>query len=223
MNALLVDPPELRLRTEGTLELAARFWRLADPTLVISSAPLGGGLGLRHWVCNAQVPHGYDGDDPKRDLVLLATEAGVSGPGAGMMTAVNVRTASIVRQEGVYVDATVGVSGPQWAAADDRFTEGPDEARAPGVGTINMVVALPERLSDGALVNAVGTATEAKAQALWEAGVMGTGTATDALCILCPSDGPAHPYGGPRSTWGSRLARAVRLAVLSGLPRPGHS
>jgi adenosylcobinamide amidohydrolase len=83
-----------------------------------------------------------------------------------------------------------------------------------------MVIVVPERLSEGALVNAVGTATEAKTQALWEAGVMGTGTATDALCVLCPSDGPAHPYGGPRSTWGSRLARAVHVAVLSGV-RPG--
>jgi adenosylcobinamide amidohydrolase len=212
LNALFVDPPEVRFRTEGDVELALRLWRLPDPALVISSAPLGGGFGLRRWVCNAQVPHGYDCDDPRRHLARLASEAGASGPGAGMMTAVDVRTASVVRQEGIYVDATVGVSGPQWAAADP--------GRSPGVGTINMVIVVPERLSEGALVNAVGTATEAKTQALWEAGVMGTGTATDALCVLCPSDGPAHPYGGPRSTWGSRLARAVHVAVLSGV-RPG--
>ena len=202
------------------LTLATRLWRFAEPVLAISSAPLGGGLGLRHWVCNAQVPHGYDCDAPARDLTLLAEEAGLSGPGAGMMTAVDVRTASTAHRDGIAADVTVGISGPQWAAADDAE---PDGSAGPGIGTINMVVALPERLSDGALVNAVGTATEAKSQALWEAGVRGTGTATDALCILCPSIGPAHPYGGPRSTWGSRLARVVHHAVLAGCSPAGST
>ncbi len=85
------------------------------------------------------------------------------------------------------------------------------------VGTINLVVLLPERLSDAALVNAVATATEAKSQALFEAGVAGTGTATDAVCIACPDEGPPHAFGGPRSVWGARLARAVHGAVLGGL------
>jgi adenosylcobinamide hydrolase len=209
-------PPEVRLRKESGHELAIRIWRLFEPMLAISSAPLGGGMGVREWVLNAQVPHDYDCDDPQSHLRALASAAKLVGPGAGMMTAVDVRRASVVRQEGIYVDATVGVAGPQWAAVDE---DGPGscEPRPPAdVGTINMMIVLPERLSDGALVNAVGTATEAKAQALWEAGVGGTGTATDALCLLCPSEGVPHPYGGPRSTWGSRLARVVRLAVLSG-------
>jgi adenosylcobinamide amidohydrolase len=210
------QPPEIRLRTEGGHTLAARLWRLVDPMLAISSTPLGGGLGLRDWVINAQVPRDYDCDDPQSHLRALAAEAGLAGPGAGMMTAVDVRRASVVRQEDIYVDATVGIAGPQWAASDDVWPEHRSVAPGPAVGTINLVVVLPERLSEGALVNAVGTATEAKTQALWERGVGGTGTATDALCILCPSEGAPHPYGGPRSTWGSRLARVVRLAVLSG-------
>ena len=81
-----------------------------------------------------------------------------------------------------------------------------------------MVAFLPERLSDAALLNALCTATEAKAQALFETGVPGTGTASDALAILCPADGPAHRFGGPRSTWGARLARAVHSAVVEGCP-----
>jgi len=84
------------------------------------------------------------------------------------------------------------------------------------VGTINLVVVIPERLADGALVNAVATATEAKAQALWDLGLRATGTATDAVCILCPDEGRAHAFGGPRSVWGARLARAVHGAVLAG-------
>jgi len=65
-------------------------------------------------------------------------------------------------------------------------------------------------------VNAVSTAAEAKAQALWDAGLEATGTATDAVCIACPEDGRLHTFGGPRSIWGSRLARAVHVAVAAG-------
>jgi adenosylcobinamide hydrolase len=210
----VLDAPEIRLRSECGLELAARVWRLRDPMLAISSAPLGGGLGLRQWVLNVQVPHAYDGAEPGSHLAALAAEAGTVGLGVGMMTAVDVRVASTVRREGIAVDATVGVIGAAlWAAAEPDPSEAV-AARAPG--TINIVVALPERLSDAALVNAIGTATEAKAQALWDAGIDGTGTATDALCLLCPPHGDAHAYGGPRSLWGGRLARVVYRAVRAG-------
>jgi adenosylcobinamide hydrolase len=210
-----LDPPVIFLRSECGLELAARVWHLREPMLAISSAPLGGGLGLRQWVLNAQVPHAYDGAEPGSHLAALAAEAGTQGLGVGMMTAVDVRLASTVQREGISVDATVGVVGAaQWAAAPSPRLSGAPDARAPG--TINIVVALPERLSDAALVNAIGTATEAKTQALWDAGIDGTGTATDALCVLCPSAGDAHAYGGPRSLWGGRLARVIYRAVRAG-------
>ena len=94
----------------------------------------------------------------------------------------------------------------------------PSRAAVRLAGTINVVAVLPARLSDAALVNAIATATEAKAQALFELGVAGTGTATDAVCIATPADGRAETFGGPRSRWGSRLARAVRDAVRLGAP-----
>ena len=84
------------------------------------------------------------------------------------------------------------------------------------IGTINVLVVLPERLSDGALVNTIVTATEAKVQALRELGLEATGTATDAVCVVCPEDGRASAFGGPRSVWGARLARAVHAAVVAG-------
>jgi adenosylcobinamide amidohydrolase len=84
------------------------------------------------------------------------------------------------------------------------------------VGTINIVARVPVRLSAAALVNAVSTVTEAKAQAIWRAGIEATGTCTDAVCVVCPADGAAEPYCGPRSVWGARLARAVYAAVLDG-------
>jgi adenosylcobinamide amidohydrolase len=69
-----------------------------------------------------------------------------------------------------------------------------------------------------ALLNALATVTEAKAQALFEARVPGTGTASDAVAVCCPPGG-TESYGGPRSAWGARLARATHAAVADGLAR----
>ena len=92
----------------------------------------------------------------------------------------------------------------------------PEAASTGGAGTVNLSGVGAGRLADGALVNAVATAAEAKAQALAELRVPGTGTASDAIAVCCPLDGAVEPYGGPRSTWGARLARAVHAAVTAG-------
>jgi adenosylcobinamide amidohydrolase len=78
------------------------------------------------------------------------------------------------------------------------------------------VARVPVRLSGAAMVNAIATCAEAKAQALWELSFPGTGTCTDATVLSCPEDGPGESYGGPRSMWGARLARAVHAAVTAG-------
>jgi adenosylcobinamide hydrolase len=185
-------------------------WRARQPMRMIATAAHGGGLGLRRWVLNAQVPAAYGRRDPDHHLAKLGVSLGLPGHGVGMLTAADVRRVSVTTDEGVEVAATVGLGHPIWAAA-------PDEGRpASLVGTVNLMAILPERLSDAALVNAVATVTEAKAQALWDIGVAATGTATDAVCIACPAEGRLHAFGGPRSVWGSRLARAVHGAVSAG-------
>lgn len=181
---------------------------------VVSSAPLGGGLGLRRWVINAQVPPSYNRRDPDVHLGEIAGALSLPGSGIGMLTAADVRSARQRTEQGVAVLATVGLGHPRRAAAPTE-TELPAEQQ-PAAGTINLVALLPVRLADAALVNAVGTATEAKAQALFDLGLDATGTATDALAIACPASGPPEPFGGPRSPWGARLARAVHAAVISG-------
>ena len=187
-------------------------WRFDRPLRVAASAPHGGGLATRRWIVNAQVPPSYARRDPDHHLRKLAVSLGLPGHGVGMLTAADVRSFVTTVDEGVEVIATVGLGEPEWAAAPRA------EPRVPVrlAGTINVVALLPTRLSDAALVNAIATATEAKAQALFELGIAGTGTATDAVCIATPADGRAETFGGPRSRWGSRLARAVRDAVRLG-------
>ena len=190
-----------------------RVWRFEAPRLCISSAPVGGGIGLRSWIINAQVPIDYARTDLEAHVRELAIVHGCEGAGVGMLTAADVRDASIAEEDGIEVCATVGVTLPAWAAADDG------EVRPWRPGTINVVAHVPVRLSDAALVNAVMTMTEAKAQALFEAGVPGTGTASDALCVACNPHGTVEAFAGPRSRVGAPLARAVHAAVRRGVRR----
>lgn len=205
---------QLRSRSEAGRNLSVLVWRFDRPLRVVASAPHGGGLATRRWIVNAQVPSSYARRDPDHHLRKLAVSLGLPGHGVGMLTAADVRSFVTTTDEGVEVVATVGLGEPEWAAAARA------EPRVPVrlAGTINVVALLPERLSDAALVNTIATATEAKAQALFELGIRGTGTATDAVCIATPADGRAEAFGGPRSRWGSRLARAVRDAVRMGAP-----
>ncbi|MDP9072068.1 MAG: adenosylcobinamide amidohydrolase, partial [Actinomycetota bacterium] len=174
---------QLRSRRENGRELPVLVWRFAAPVRMIASAPHGGGVGPRRWVLNAQVPASYGRRDPDVHLAKLGVSLGLPSRGVGMLTAADVRRVSSSVDGGVEAAATVGLGHPTWAAA-------PHERRPLSfVGTINVVAFVPERLSDAALVNAVATATEAKSQALWERGVEGTGTATDAVCVACPAEG----------------------------------
>jgi adenosylcobinamide hydrolase len=205
--------PELLSRRGDGIQLAMALWRLASPMLALSSAPYGGGWGMRRWILAAQVAHDYSRSDPADHLAELARGLELDGPGVGMLTAVDVRLVRTSREDGVTVAATVGLTHPAWAAAADE---------AAGIaGTVNIIAAVSRRLSRAALVNAVMTVTEAKSQALWDAGLAGTGTPSDAVAVLCVPSGPAETFGGPRSPCGSRLARAVHRAVLDGTQAAG--
>lgn len=208
--------PQLTTRPERDGPMPVLVWRFTEPRLGICSGPLGGGIGTRDWVLNATVPPDYDRLDPDRHLVQIGAALGLPGAGCGLLTAVDVTGRHLSVDGGVAAAATVGLSSPAFAAAPDGHFRREAPRNGHPVGTINIVVAVPVRLSEAALVNAVTTATEAKVQALGEAGVRATGTASDAIVVHCPSGGTAQAYGGPRSLCGARIARAVHTAVLAG-------
>jgi adenosylcobinamide amidohydrolase len=181
---------------------------------VASTAPVGGGIGPRAWVLNVQVPDGYARRDTDVHVAEVAHALGLRGPGVGMLTAAAVERVVVAEEDGVRVEATVGLSLPVWAAApaDDAAV-----AAAGRPGTINIVAILAVRHGDAALANVLCTVTEAKVQALADGAVPGTGTASDAVTVLCPADGPSEPFGGPRSRYGAPLARAVYAALRTGM------
>ncbi len=213
-----IGPDGTGLRRPVLVRTFATGWR------AVSTAILGGGLGPVAWWVNAQVSRTYAHPDPVAHGRQLAAGLGLSVDARGvvMLTAADASRYSTATEDGVEVVATVGLGLPVPAAAADEVdwaAAGHEPAASLRPGTINLLVTVPVPLSGAALVNAVVTATEAKTQALVEAGVPGTGTSSDAVCVACPAPAPdvaAHPYGGPRSLWGARLARAVHDAVAAG-------
>lgn len=202
---------------EAGHQMPVHVWHFPAPALAIASGPLGGGLGVRAWVLNATVDKAYARLDSGVHLTEIAQALHLAGPGVGMLTAVDVRDSVAASDGGAHVVATVGLGHPTWASAPDGDLR---RVRPSWPGTINIAAWIPVALSEAALVNAASTATEAKIQALWAHGVEATGTATDAVCVACvPFEGSGHEpekFGGPRSVWGGRLARAVHAAVLDG-------
>ena len=214
----MIPPPAVRLvpRTEDGRDWPALVWAPGPGWRAVSSAIVGGGLGPRAWWLDAEVDKEYFHPDPIAHAREIAAGLGLA-PDAGiaMLTAADVSRWTRADDEGVTVAATVGLGLPVLAAVPPEVAA--REAAEPA-GTVNVLVVVPAPLSDAALVNAVVTTTEAKAQALAEAGLRATGTSSDAVCVACPDPAGSRPepYGGPRSLWGARIARAVHAAVAAG-------
>lgn len=191
--------------------------RFDEPVRALSSASVGGGFSEPDWVLNIRVPHDYSRTDLGEHAATIAARHDLLGTGIAMFTAVDVTREQRACVEGASVSATVGVTRPTWAAD-------PGAGHGHWPGTINLIAQLPVALEPAAMVQALLAMTEAKTQALLEAGVPGTGTASDAITLVCSVTGPEHSFGGVRSTWGHRLAMATHSAVHQGLAtHPGQS
>jgi adenosylcobinamide amidohydrolase len=212
---LTVVPVAPHLLRPGGGQRGVLLWRFETARAALSSSAVGGGWGSIDWVIAIGVDLDYDRTDLDRHAAEVAAAVEAQVAGATLFTAVDVGDVCHGLCAGVRVDATVGVTQPTWAAADEGGA-----ASNPRPGTVNVVAQLPVALEPAAAVNAVVTITEAKSQGLFEAGVDGTGTASDAVVVCWPPDGAPEPFAGPRSTWGARLARATHAAVAAGLRLP---
>jgi len=227
---------EPALRVTDRAPRGVLVWRWPAAVGALSSAGVGGGASRPCWVINIGVDSGYGRTDLTDHATEVSAEIGLPGDGVALFTAADVTRPARSAAGGVTVHATVGVSHPTWAAGHRHLCTGDSAtaaepsrvdptpgqsaipAGAPRPGTINLVIQVPVGLDGGAGVNAVITATEAKTQALLEAGVDGTGTATDAVVVVWPSAAErSERFAGPRSPWGARIGRCVHAAVREGL------
>jgi len=194
------------------------------PLAVLSSAVVGGGLDELREILNVHVDDKYDGEQPEEDLAAVAAELGIRERFVGLMTAAYTEYArcAVESLDEVTVAAVVsiGLSNTSCAGVTPPIAAGPaGGAAAPGPGTINVILLVDAALTSAAMVNAVITATEAKAMTLaeWDVrtpdGDPASGTSTDTVVVACTGRGEELRYAGPATPVGWLAARAVRAAM----------
>ena len=115
--------------------------------------------------------------------------------------------------------ATAGVKS-------NALRAGVDKAGSQSVGTINLILLTSAALTDGAMAEAVITATEAKTSILQDLDIrssysphlQATGTGTDNL-IIVSGDGPLITYTGGHAKIGELIGVTVRRAVAEALAK----
>lgn len=89
-------------------------------------------------------------------------------------------------------------------------------------GTINTLVHLSLPLTDGAMLEALSIATEARTTAILEAelcrgGKQITGTGTDCIAIASPTSGSSERYAGKHTAVGEAIGAAVYHATVTAI------
>ncbi|MDF2660547.1 MAG: hypothetical protein K0Q94_3338 [Paenibacillus sp.] len=199
-----------------TVESASRLYAL-------NSSIWGGGFQHVRRIVNRQVSKSYMCDDPEAEMEQFIRGSGYDpGDTAAMLTAAFIEDAGechVGASEGLHVSAwvTAGLGN----AARAGTSEGTDRLYP---GTINSIVIVDGRMTDAAMVNAVITATEAKAAALQELGItarnstqLATGTTTDAVLIAVTGRGELYRYAGTATRVGHLIGRAVYEAALQAM------
>lgn len=213
------------LGLEYELKKTDRYIHLAfnNPLRTISNGVLGEGLQWCKNFCNFNVRKDYNGSYPKGDIISWLRQEEISEyDTVGMMTAVNLKDMSIVQAEyeGVKILAviTAGVGNAvditEKAVVDASFQ----------IGTVNIMVFIDAHLTDGALVNAVQSATEAKTKAFIDlhikdavTGTFATGTSTDCILIAATQRGEPTPYAGSGTVIGKGIGLTVYKTLMEAL------
>lgn len=214
---LLFDGVELSIGPEAVV-LAS-----GEPLLTASTAVVNGGLTATRAIINLHVGKNHGCADPEGMIAAFAGRQGIAGPWVGLLTAASTERARVGQARAgaarAIVVATVGLS--------NRFAAGVGAvvAASPRPGTINLIVVVDGGPGPAALLNAIVTVTEAKALALFEAGILcddrkpATGTSTDAVVVAATRRGAAHEFGGPATELGWCVARAAREALVPAIAR----
>ncbi|WP_151732953.1 adenosylcobinamide amidohydrolase ['Paenibacillus yunnanensis' Narsing Rao et al. 2020] len=192
----------------------------------ISSAVYGGGMGPLKRAVNLFVHKDYDCSDPVRDLEDKLHQWGYEAEGcAGLMTAVPPSHAAVAEED----TGSAGIFCCVTAAAGNAARAGVERPvlAAYRPGTINIMLGIDGWLTPAAMVNAVMTATEAKAAALAdlgirdsETGLTATGTTTDAFVLAVSQSRryhAEHAYAGTATDLGGAIGRLVYGAVTGSL------
>jgi adenosylcobinamide amidohydrolase len=218
--------------------------RLGGRHRTLSWAVYGGGLGHASAVVWRRVGDDELGRDvdPARLVAETLRRAGLDDA-VGLLTARDLTTFDCAtRQAGEHTAravATVGLGNalsvgdpPLASLAKAEQPEKPGKLEQPQppqqvVGTINLLLQVTAPLGDGALIELLALAAEARTAAVLEgrvpsrqSGQVATGTGTDCIVVAAPDDGRAgERYAGKHTALGALAGKVVREAVSRGVHR----
>jgi adenosylcobinamide amidohydrolase len=201
------------------------------PYQVLSSAVMGGGFAEASHILNLKVEKKATDSGPAlippvARLSDYCKENDWKGQTIGMMTAASMDSFRMVRAveagADIIVLATAGLSNARRAGdyAEHRQIGTAD----PAAGTINIICLTSRGMVPAAMIEAVMTATEAKAAALQNleikspvSNATATGTGTDSIAIAADPMAEKIQYCGKHVVFGEILARLVIEAVTSSI------
>lgn len=226
---------ETRLMTDFRVTDDTLVIDLGAPRLVLSSAPMHGGLVEARYVVNHQIPpRPRDADpatspcrDPKGYLGGVVAHVGADPDCVAFMTAVPVAYLVARREahEDLWVEAFLTVGVTNAVRVGDAASAAAGRTKAVPAGTINIILVTNARLEHRAMVEAVQVVTESKTATVLAEQVPtskgrpgATGTGTDAIAIVS-GDGPPLRYCGTHTKMGELIGRAICAGVKEGLTR----
>ncbi|GGJ99490.1 putative ABC transporter ATP-binding protein YvrA [Lentibacillus kapialis] len=195
------------------------------PLRTLSSGVCGSGIGWHNTLVNRHVPDDYDCSDPEAEMQqYLETNGFDPAQTVGMMTAVQLADAaySLWEKDGVslFTVVTAGVGN----ATDSARSVGMTHSATPG--TINIWLIINGHVTDEAYIQAIMTATEAKAQALREMDIkdkrtntIATGTSTDSILVASTQQGGHSPYAGTATKLGHVIGQSVYSETKKAITR----
>ena len=183
---------------------------IKDSTLIIEGGfeAISSGIngGRRHVDClfNHQVQQDFDHFEPVQYMDRLADSLQMQRPYFGLLTAVNMDDLCVMTDDYLTTFVTAGITHPS-----------PHRAN---IGTINIILMIKGILSEGAMLGAIITATEAKGLALLNMGFDFLGTTTDAVIVAYEKQPqPYIEYAGPYTDLGKKITKTVVMGVKEGV------
>lgn len=202
----------------------ASVLRIAAQNTRWLSSGWNGGFTDADAAYNVSVPEGWERTDLGKYIEERRAAAGFATPGPTLLTGVDLDHAVGARSGSVTVYATAGVSNPATLPMSDvagklpaeQATDPTTDAGNAHFGTVNVLVGTTCALDDGALVNLLAVAAEAKTTTLLaETGF--PGTTTDAVVVGCDPTGESEQFSGSATSVGSATRACVRDAVCASI------
>jgi len=208
--------------------------RLKEKMEIFSSAVLNHGHVISDTLMIMEVPKRYDSRDPLGDIERIRIDLKLPDKTVGFMTAAEIEYVTSLKGtefEGMQTFAVVTAGlGNRVIAGDliydmeerlirsaEKEIEIRKKRKIEKFGTINIIGISPLPLTDAAKINSFIVMTEAKTAAMNSLGYEETGTTSDAIAIVSPTEGERKMYCGTGTSLGISLARSVKEAVRDSL------